>query len=64
MYRRPNHVASAVPVSSASCAVVTWTFLRHVFCTLMAVTRARAETTVPSGTPYRPSSVRSSRRSS
>ena len=64
MYRRPNQVASAVPVSSASCAVVTCTFLRHVFWTLMAVTRARAETTVPSATPYRSPSVRSSRRSS
>ena len=49
MNRRPNQVASAVPVSSARNAVVTWTRRRYVCWTRMSVTRTRAETTTPVG---------------
>ena len=43
------HVGRIVPVSSARNAVVTWTRRRNVCWTRMSVTRARAETTIPSG---------------
>ena len=64
MNRRPNQVASAVPVSSARNAVVTWTRRRNDCWTRMSVTRTRAETMAPSGAAWRSSSVRISRRSS
>ena len=48
MYRRPNHVASAVSVPSVRWAVTTWTFRRHVFWTPMNVTRTFADARLPS----------------
>ena len=50
MKRRPNQVASIVPVSSSRTAIVRWIRRRNDGSTRTSATRTRAQTTVPSST--------------
>src|SRR5436190_2577113 len=64
MKRRPNHVASMLPVASSRAAIVRWIRRRNDGWTRTSATRTRALTTVPSFTQTSSPSSRISRRSS
>src|SRR5436190_3958172 len=64
MKRRPNHVASMLPVASSRAAIVRWIRRRNDGWTRTSATRTRALTTIPSSTQTSSPTWRISRRSS